>query len=248
MRINSDDKVFDAIVSKIASENIEELSDYGENDPFTETDDFNQMMRDIYSLIKNEIKSDKPIKKLKFNQRFFIAASAIIVIILFFSFNVSAFKLFWYRTYVDIKGDILNIKTDTQSIEAQYDSITNFIMKDKIILPQWLPKGTELISVEDEADELFLTYKYDNQYIYLSEEIISDKIHNNSNEFFLENSKYKSKKINVNGMDITVFYLKGDTGNTSYTAVWNDGNIAYSMKGILSDIMFDAIISSLRYA
>ena len=245
MKINSDSAVFDAIIAEAAKQNIDTLNDYGENDPFTETPEFEKMMDEVYAKIEKNIKTDS--KKKRLLRPVSVIAAALTLILLLVSFNASAVKIFFYKTYLDVQGDILNVETDTVSMSEQYASISNFILKEQLLIPGWLPKGTELISIDDTAHVVKFIYKYDEKEFYLEQKAIPNGAENLTNQFFLERSNYKFVENYTNGVSAYIGAIEGDTGRLLYVALWGDDSMVYLLKVYDSETMLKAILSSLKH-
>ena len=244
MKVNSDSAVFDAIIAEAAKQNIDVLNDYGENDPFTETPEFEKMMDEVYANIEKNINAVS--KKKKLLRPVTVIAAALVMVLLFAAINVSAFKVFFYKTYLDIQGDILNIETDTVGMLEQYKSISNYKLKDQLLVPGWLPKGTDLISIEDTAYIVKFIYKYDGKELYLEQKAIPNEYDGMTNLFFLERSDYKFVENYTNGVSAYIGTIEGDTGNIFYVALWGDDNTIYSLGTNGSEILLKSVLSSLK--
>lgn len=244
MKVNSDSAVFDAVIAETAKQNIEILNDYGENDPFTETPEFEKMMDEVYANIEKNIKSAS--KKKKLLRPVTVIAAALVMVLLFASLNASAFKVFFYKTYLDIRGDILNVETDTVRMSEQYASISEFVLKDELLVPGWLPKGTELISIEDTAYIVKLIYKYDGKEICFEQKTIPDDPGNFKKQYFLERSDYKFVENYTEGVSAYIGTIEGDIGKTLYVALWGNDSMVYSLSTDDSETMVKAILSSLK--
>lgn len=244
MKVNSDSAVFDAIIAEAAKQNIDVLNDYGENDPFTETPEFEKMMDEVYAKIEKNIK--KGSKKKKRLRLVTVIAAALVMVMLFASLNASAFKVFFYKTYLDIRGDILNVETDTVGISEQYESISNFELKSELLVPGWLPKGTELISINDTSKMVEIVYKYDEKEICFEQKAISSKSRGLTNQYFLERSDYNFVENYTDGVSAYIGTIEGDIGKTLYVALWGNDDMIYSLKAYDSETMLKAILSSLK--
>ena len=182
MKVDSDD------IKKAAEQNIDQLNDYGESDPFTETPEFEKMMDEVYASIKKNIKKRR--KKKKSLRFIAVIAAAMSLLLVTLALNASAIGIFLFKSYIDIRGEFMQIETDEADIRQQYDSISNFRLKEKILIPGWLPKGTELVGIFDNNYNLMLKYKYGENEIVFSQEIISKNTDNSDESVFLERSDY----------------------------------------------------------
>lgn len=245
MRINSDEEFFDAVIAKAAAENIDELNDYGENDPFTETEEFQKMMDEVYSNIKKELFSRRTASRKKIIRRTVVVAAVIIAITALLTANVSAFRIFLYKTYMDVRGDILNVSTDTEELQAEYESIVNFKQPEKLIFPKWLPKGTVVSALEDNKNAVLATYCYNDNIICFSQNIITQNSKSVSKQYFLERSDYITEIRLISGTEVYITILEGDTGNISNIAVWGNDDIKYTLKVNGSNYLFEAVLNSL---
>ena len=243
MRVNSDDALFEAVIAKAAKDNIDLLNDYGEDDPFTKTAEFDKMMDDVYASIKKTIKKSSTPKK-RFRPLFVLAASLALILLL--AFNVSALRIIVYKTYFDIRGDILHVKTNEQYILDQYAQITQFEDRGKMLVPGWLPKGTVLESVIDERKVVILKYIYSDDKIIFTQSRISSNYYEEENEYYLEDTIYRTTTINVNEQEISIVEMEGGTGKKSYTAVWNNGNTVCSLKATMPKPLFEVILYSMK--
>lgn len=244
MRVNSDDIIFEAVISKAAKENIDFLSDYGGNDPFTETEDFEKMMDDVYSSIMKAIKTEKSKRKVLCKAA--VIAAVLVALLLAAAFSVSAVKIFLYKTWTNIQGDIMNVNINSASLTDQYLGISNFEKKDKILIPAWLPYGTELLKIEDTARRLTLCYIYQDQSINFKQEILSNDILGIDEQYFLERSEYEGKEIEINGLTVNIIKIKGDLEKDIYMAEWQDNEISYSLKVYDSELLLKSILSSIK--
>lgn len=243
MRVKSDDALFEAVIAKAAKDNIDLLNDYGEDDPFTKTTEFDKMMDDIYVSIKETINKNS-IPKKRLRPIFILAASLVVILLL--AFNASALRIIVYKTYFDIRGDILHVKTNEQYILDQYAQITQFEYRDKILVPGWLPKGTVLEKVIDERNAVILKYSYNDESIVFTQSRISSNYYEEENEYYLEDTTYRTTTINVNEQEISIVEMEGETGKKSYTAVWNNGDTVCSLKATMPKPLFEVILYSMK--
>ncbi len=244
MKVKSDGAIFEAVIAEAAKKAEEDIDRDFEPDPFTETEEYMAMMDRVYKAVNADMHKEQ---KKKNNKRKIFVIAAIVAATFICTFNVSAFRLFFYKTYLDVRGDILNIKTDTQGMAEQYASINYFECKDEIMIPGWLPKGTELVNIDDTKNTLIFTYKYDDNIISLIEKNIVNAERQNSIDIYLEDSSYKVDNLTVNGCDVSIVYLKGTTGKKSYTAIWNNDKIVYTLKAEIEENLLYAILYSLKF-
>lgn len=244
MKISSDDVVFDALITKAAKQNIDMLNDYGENDPFTETPEFEKMMDEVYKAI------DKNVKKLsrkKRGPRFIAVVAAIMtLLIVTVSLNASAISVFLYKSYVDIRGEILQIETDEADMYRQYNGISNFKLKDKILVPGWLPKGAELVDIADNNYALIFSYEYNDKDIIFSQQVVPQNIDSSEKDFYLERSEYEYIENYVGKTSVYFLKIKGDTGNEAYSVIWDDGQISYKLKVCGPEILLKTILEFIK--
>ena len=244
MKINSDDIVFDALITKAATQNIDVLNDYGENDPFTETPEFEKMMDGVYCAVKKNIKR---LSRKKRGPRFIAVVVAVMtLLIVTVSLNASAISVFLYKSYIDIRGEILQIETDEADILRQYDSISNFKLKDDILVPGWLPRGTELVDIVDNSYSLIMNYQYNGEEISFCQEIVANNEKNKDEGFFLERSKYQYRENYAGKSSVYFLNIKGDIGNETNSVIWYDGKMAFKLKVSGSEIMLQSIMECLK--
>lgn len=198
--------------------------------------------------LQKEIQKSYPNQKKRHSRR--ILRKSLLVAIVFVSLfaimiNVSAFRIFIYKTYVNMQGSVLSVQTD--QIYQQYETIQKFANKNELIIPNWLPPGTELQIQEDELC-VNLSYESANNgdfYLRLSERVITQAGAKTSLE--TEQNEYTVEDCNILGMDGKIVYIKSEAGHERYTVVWNSDTTSYELSTNATGIVLEAIMSDLNY-
>lgn len=168
---------------------------------------------------------------------------AVSAIVLTLSLNVSAIRILFFKTYTDISGTILNVKT-TKIDDERYNEIVRFEGKSELIIPGWLPPGMELTDVSD--NNSFVNFNYTNTklWITLSEERISEQ-----SETSIETDKnmFKIENCLILGLKGKIINIKNEDNITNYIVIWNSNNIKYELATNVNKNTLDAILSSLKY-
>lgn len=194
----------------------------------------------IYNKLKTEIDKQStskfPIKRV-------LLLTAILIVVLAASFNASKISDFFDRAYMTLTGTEININTKKLVFE-DYDNITNFENKEKIIVPNWLPEGMKLEKVKDEQKMIDLYFKNEDIWIMLKTEVAAAK---DITKIETENNNYTARKTTVLGMECNAFSITSETGTTIHMAYWNSENTNYSMITNIPEEEFDEILRNLRY-
>lgn len=193
---------------------------------------------DIY---KNVIKK---VNKRKGNLcRRILIVAAVLIIILALALNTSALRLFLYRTYIDIKGNTMNVKTE-QTIQEVPLKIENFMYKDEVVVPGWLPPGFELVKVRDFESQFTLNYKCGEEWVNIYQKAKLDD--NPDKGLYFEGNVIRTQDVNIINNPGQVFEVHYESGDINYIVVWNTDNTRYEIKTNCKPIVLEAILDSLK--
>lgn len=174
-----------------------------------------------------------------------ILVAVSLVLLTTFMFNASAFKIFFFRTYVNIHDTILNVKTDSMNAIDKYSSIHNFSAVDEIIIPGWLPKSAELIEITDLSGYIALRYEIDENFLDITETKLTTE--QTKSGLLIENNEHKVSDLKVLGKEAKLITIESESGFALHTVIWNTDTMRYQIDTDVSRIMLDTILSSLRY-
>ncbi len=244
-RSNRNDKVMDIILEAAADKYAQDIANEAVESDMTEEEEkimLKQQDRIYQNVMKQIRKEEKPHRRTAFKKCAVLAASLAVIVGL--AANVSAFRIFIFKTYTDISGTFLNIKTEKVTKES-YDMITEFEYKDEIIIPKWLPPGVSLTQITDDYTGIKLEYKGETLWFTIDENvIISDasvvQIETNQNEF-------EVGEVKVLDMDGVIIEIHNESGDNTLVASWNSDNVKYEISTNSSKIMLDTILKNLKY-
>ena len=171
-----------------------------------------------------------------------LAASLAVIVGL--AANVSAFRIFIFKTYTDMSGTFLNIKTEKVT-EESYNVISEFEYKDEIIIPGWLPPGISLTQITDDYTNISLEYRDENLWLTIDENIIANV--GSETQIETDNNFFKIEDNTILGMDGVAVELRSETGNNIFVVSWNSNNVKYELSTNGSKIMLDTILQNLKY-
>ena len=193
---------------------------------------------DIY---KNVIKK---VNKRKGNLcRRILIVAAVLIIILALALNTSALRLFLYRTYIDIKGNTMNVKTE-QTIQEVPLKIENFMYKDEVVVPGWLPPELKLMKIRDFETQFSPYYESaDNWLVIYAKANIDDDADKNVN---IEQNVASTKDLEIMGEQGQIIEMHLESGDVNYVAVWNTTNIRYEITTNCELIVLEAMLDSLK--
>lgn len=244
-RNSRNDKVMDIILEAAADKYAQDIADKTvECDMSAEEEKImlNQQDRIYQNVMKQIRKEEKPCRRPSFKKYAVLAASLAVIVSL--AANVSAFRIFIFKTYTDMSGTFLNIKTEKVT-EESYNVISEFECKDEIIIPGWLPPELSLTQITDDYTGVALEYAGDNLWLTLDENTIfsersSVQIETNKNEF-------KVGEISILDMYGVIVEIRSETDNNILIASWNSDNVKYELSTNGSKIMLDTILHKLIY-
>lgn len=230
------DKFFDILLE-------EAFDKYSDNDDIVsslteeELEFINSRKQPVYKKISKNILSSR--QKTHIKKTVLLVAAMIVVISA--AINVTAFRSFVYKYYMDMKGTVLNISTGR--ISASYDEITAFERKDDIVIPNWLPPGMVLTDVIDTSTYLQLYYESDEHHLF-----IEHSVPGNSNMGMeTKNNEVDIKECKILGIDGTIIYSRSELGFESRKVFWLTNTCQYSIVTNAPKEMFNAIFSEIDY-
>lgn len=234
------EKLFDVMLEEATQKYAEDIAKENIDIPEKELETINSRKKEIYRKTLSKIKKQSG-RRLSLKKCVLIVAVSAIVLAL--SLNVSAVKILFFKTYTDISGTILNVKT-TKIDDERYNEIVRFEGKSELIIPGWLPPGMELTDVSD--NNSFVNFNYTNTklWITLSEERISEQ-----SETSIETDKnmFKIENCLILGLKGKIINIKNEDNITNYIVIWNSNNIKYELATNVNKNTLDAILSSLKY-
>lgn len=242
---NINNKVMDIILEAATDKYAQNIADMNvECDMTAEEEEImlNQQQRIYQNVMKQIRKEERTPHRLTFKKYAVLVDS--IAVIIGLAVNVSAFRIFVFKTYTDISGTFLNIKTEKVT-EESYNVISEFEHKDEIIIPGWLPPGVSLTQITDTNIEVVLEYQSEDLWLTLDENIIpptglSVQVETNKNEF-------KVGEVKVWDMNGIIVEILSEAGDEIFNVSWNSDNVKYELSTNGSKIMLDTILQHLKY-
>lgn len=197
----------------------------------------------IYQNVMKQIrKEEKPRRRPSFKKYAVLAASLAVIVGL--AANVSAFRIFIFKTYTDMSGTFLNIKTEKVT-EESYNVISEFEHKDEIIIPGWLPPKLSLTQITDDYTGVKLEYQSEDLWLMIDEDTVDSVGYETQIE--TNNNVYKVGDNKILDMDGVTVEIRSETGNNIFIVNWNSDNICYELSTNSSKIMLDTILQHLKY-
>lgn len=197
----------------------------------------------IYKKIMKEIGRDsKSHRGFSFKKCIVLVASLVVVFAL--SLNVSAFRVFLFKTYTDMTGTILNVETFNIG-EKEYDVIEKFECKDEIIIPGWLPPGMELKEITDDVS--FVNLDYHNKDVWLS--ICHKSISDDGGKTSIQTDKnvFSVDDCEIMDMSSKIVEIRSESGISMYTVFWNSDEVQYELSTNISRRTLNAVLASLKF-
>ena len=188
---------------------------------------------------KTKARNHKNIKRL-------IVIAAILSLLAAMALNVTAFRVFFIKTYTNLQGTILNISTEAVD-KKTYETITNFSQPDDIIIPDWLPPGMAITEFVDKNNELFLFYENKESAAWVSLNEITIPVLGLHNSIQTEKNPYKISDYTVMGMEGIMVEVTSENGETIYTVVWNSEHVRYELSTNASRPVLEAILNNLTF-
>lgn len=234
------EKLFDVMLEEATQKYAEDIARENFDIPEKELEVINSRKKEIYKKTLLKIKKQSG-RRLSLKKCVLIVA--VVAIVLALSLNVSAIKILFFKTYTDISGTILNVKT-TKIDDERYNEIVRFEGKSELIIPGWLPPGMELTEILDNYPFVNFNYANENFWITLSEEKISEET-----ETSIETDKntFKVEDCLILGLEGKIINIKNENDITNYIVIWNSNNIKYELATNVNKNTLDAILSSLKY-
>lgn len=195
----------------------------------------------LHRLKKANVKSTG--RRRRTIRRSLTCAAAVVVLVAVMA-NVSAVRVFVYKTYTNMKGSVLSLQTD--SMQQYYEQIEEFENKDELIIPSWLPPGTVVREITDSARKINLRYynEAENFSLKLSEQALSNET---SSSFETENNAVVVEECEVMGMPGRILQMQSEVDTNRRTVVWSSDTTYYELSTDANDMMFETIMSGLKY-
>lgn len=240
------DKLFDVLLEEVVNKYAEDIAD-GEI-PCNMTDEETKIMEEqkqrIYNNVKKQIRRQETShRRIGFKKGLAIAAA--VVLLASAALNASALRIFVYKTYMDIKGTTLSVKSGTITDE-DYNVITEFKNRDEIVVPGWLPPELSIEEIDEDENSISIDYYTDDKekFIFLSEHTLP---YDPDGGMETENNTYWIKDYEIMDMPGKLVYIKYEDGYENYAAFWCTDNTTYEIDTNYPRTTFDAILSELKY-
>mgnify|MGYP004473439305 CR=1 FL=1 len=244
-RNDRNDKVMDIILEAAADKYAQDIADKTVECDMSAEDEkimLNQQDRIYQNIMKQIRKEEKSRRRPSFKKYAVLAASLAVIIGL--AANVSAFRIFIFKTYTDMSGTFLNIKTEKVTDES-YNIITEFEYKDEIIIPGWLPPELSLTQITDDYTGIKFEYQSDNLWLTIDEDNIP--FNGSSVQIETDKNEFKVGEIKILDMDGVIIEIRSETDKNILVASWNSDNVKYELSTNGSKIMLDTILQNLKY-
>lgn len=195
----------------------------------------------LHQLKKEEKKHSRRCRRVV--RRSLICAAALTALAVMMV-NVSAVRIFVYKTYTNMKGTVLSLQTD--SLQTNYEQIEEFENKDELIIPSWLPPGTVMEEVQDSIQKIELRYYNEEEgfNLRISEQLVSNRM---QSSFETEENQYVVEECQVMGMEGKILWMQSELDTKRRTVVWSSDTTYYELSTNADDLMFETIMSGLKY-
>lgn len=240
------DKLLDLVIEEAVEKYSHDIAD--ENISCDMTDEEIKIMEEqkdtTYKNVMKDIRKEKKPHGV-FTFKKCTALVACLVVVFSLALNVSAFRIFIFKTYTDMKGTVLNIKTAKITNES-YAVIKEFENRDELIIPGWLPPGMNLAEITD--DFLFVILNFEGEETWLT--LHQDKIFAGEINTSVETEKnvFSVDDYSVMNMDGKLIEIRSESGITMLKVIWNSDETRYELSTNVDRTMLEAILSSLKYA
>lgn len=243
---NLEEQAFDLILKAAADKLADDIA--AEDIPCTLTEDEikirEEQRKAVWKKLQKTISQSNTQNRRRFRgKKLFVLIAILAVSLSLLIANVSAFRTFLFKTYTELKGTTLNVRT-TDRAPMSGDSIKNFLMKDEIIVPGWLPPDVSLEKIDDLPPYVKLHYKSDNMHIILHESILQTDV---TDAFETKGNEVKVKDTKIMGMDGVIIYAKNETGVEIYEAIWNSDEMRYNLTTDSSLILLETILKNMEF-
>lgn len=244
-RNDRNDKVMDIILEAAADKYVQDIANETIECNMTAEEEKIMLEQEdrIYQNVMKQIrKEEKPRRRPSFKKYAVLAASLAVIVGL--AANVSAFRIFIFKTYTDMSGTFLNIKTEKVT-EESYNVISEFEYKDEIIIPSWLPPELSLTQITDDYTGITLEYHSEDFWLMIDENTVSNSGYETQIE--TDNNIFKVGDNKILNMDGVTVEIRSETGNNIFIVNWNSDNVKYELSTNGSKIMLDTILQHLKY-
>jgi len=238
------DKILDVILEEAAGRCAREME---EEDVFANLSEEDMRIMEenrdiIYKKTKAKIRRYEAGKQHVVRRVLILAA--VIGVAVALALNVSAWRIFLFKTYTDMTGSLLNLRT-TEVDGSRYDAVTEFAAKDEMIVPGWLPPGMQLTEIMDDTMRVVFYYEGVDCWVQLRQKTIMSK----NMQTFVDTSQnvYAVKECNVLGMEGHLVESLDQKGSRTYKATWSSDNVYYELFTNANEQMAEAILSDLKF-
>lgn len=238
MNKNLNDKVLDIIIEEAIEKYAHDIAN--EEVPCDMTDEEIKRMEQQ----KNRIykKTVAKFKHRRISYRKIIILAATLVVLMALALNTSAVRTFLFKTYTDISGTTLYITT-TKIDDSRYDTVTEFIHKDELIVPDWLPSGMELTEITDDKFSAYMRFEDGEKWIRFHQQKIGEGI----SLVETEKDKFSITDCKVLDMDGKLIDITSASDIKVYMAVWNSDNVKYKLTTNYDKKTTEKILKNLKY-
>lgn len=238
-----EEALFDALMKEAVRQY---LLEFDEQEDVILDEESEARREESLEIVKARVLSSLHCERVKRKKLICLSAAVIaLVSIIVCTVSVTAFRSHKFKTEAAIDGDIMSISAVNTDFSSEYDAITNFKHKNDIIVPGWLPEGTELINVEETENRVLLQYEVNDKYINISEWNIELK--KNKPRINLFQNEEKVKKIDVLGMEASMIEIKFESKIKSIFVECYSDKVIYEIGTDLSRRELEKIIKNLKY-
>lgn len=238
-----EEALFDALMKEAVRQY---LLEFDEQEDVILDEESEARREESLEIVKARVLSSLHRERVKRKKLICLSAAVIaLVSIIVCTVSVTAFRSHKFKTEAAIDGDIMSISAVNTDFSSEYDAITNFKHKNDIIVPGWLPEGTELVNVEETENRVLLQYEVNDKYIELAEwDIEFDK---NDSKRILKDNKGKRKDIDVLGMTGSMATIKYENKSIIREVLWSSDSVIYEIKTDLTRRELNTLIKNLKY-
>ena len=248
-RNSRNDKIMDIILEAAAEKYVQKIAEEENQCNMSEEEERRMaerrelICRSVVKRLDRRQKEAKPRRRFTLKKCFVLVA--VLAVLVGLAMNVSAFRAFFFKTYTELSGDILKVKTEPVT-EESFDKIQEFADMDEVIVPGWIPPGMTLTEIVDYPSAIILSYRTPGGlWVSISENLISS--YGAEAHVAAGKNKIKESAGKVLGMDAVILELESEIGLKVVTATWNSDAALYEVSTNGSKAMMDAILQDLKY-
>lgn len=238
-----EEALFDALIKEAVRQY---LLEFDEQEDVILDEESEARREESLEIVKARVLSSLHRERVKRKKLICLSAAVIaLVSIIVCTVSVTAFRSHKFKTEAAIDGDIMSISAVNTDFSSEYDAITNFKHKNDIIVPGWLPEGTELVAVEDE--ENYVKFRYEIRSNYIDIAVWDVEFNKNTSRVLLEQNEHNGKKINILGLEGKMIKMKYENGITNTGVIFSSDNVIYEIVTDLPRKELNTLIKNLKY-